>query len=130
VFDEDIFMYIEDADLDYRMRRAGWRVMYVPVSSIVHEQRTDGYDMFSSVSFLLRRNSVHYLAKTGRLFQAWGYAGLSLSLMFVRSIAGRAGSIGSGLRFTRALLASYWRLLVKGDTRLPSLPAVNREGNT
>ena len=122
VFDEDIFMYIEDADLDYRMHRAGWRVVYVPVDSIVHEQKTAGYDMFSDVSFLLRRNSVHYLIKTRRSFQAWGFAALSVLLMLARSISGRAGSIGSRLRFTRALWESYWRLLVKRDTRLPAMP--------
>jgi GT2 family glycosyltransferase len=36
-FDERFFMYFEDVDLCRRMRRAGWRVIYQPVTSIVHD---------------------------------------------------------------------------------------------
>ncbi len=124
LFDEQIFMYIEDADLDYRMHRAGWRVVYVPVDSIVHEQKHDGYDMFSNVSFLLRRNSVYYLQKNGRPVQAWSYAVLSLLLMVVRSLSRRrTASLRASLRFPRLLMTAYWRLLIKRDTELPALPS-------
>lgn len=35
-FDEDYFMYGEDLDWCYRMRRAGWRIYYVPATQIIH----------------------------------------------------------------------------------------------
>lgn len=35
-FDESYFMYFEDADLCRRIRKEGWKVLYVPSSSIVH----------------------------------------------------------------------------------------------
>jgi GT2 family glycosyltransferase len=72
LFDENIFMYIEDADLDYRAWHAGWRVQYLPIDSVIHSQRIDGYDMTSRVSFLLRRNSVYFLRKIGSNLDAWG----------------------------------------------------------
>lgn len=110
LFDENIFMYIEDADLDYRARRAGWRVRYLPIDSVVHEQKTDGYGMTSEVSFLLRRNSVYFLHKIGRKADAWGYALASLGLMFFRGIV-RGGELGEYLRFCRRLGAAYRQIL-------------------
>lgn len=36
VFDEDYFMYAEDIDLCFRIKQAGYKVMYVPDVQIVH----------------------------------------------------------------------------------------------
>jgi len=110
LFDENIFMYIEDADLDYRAWRAGWRVQYLPIDSVIHAQRIDGYDMTSRVSFLLRRNSVYFLRKIGSNLDAWGYAIGSLLLMSVRGILS-LGDIGKYLHFCRKLAAAYWEIL-------------------
>jgi N-acetylglucosaminyl-diphospho-decaprenol L-rhamnosyltransferase len=35
-FDESYFMYVEDVDLCWRMRQAGWRVAYEPGGRVVH----------------------------------------------------------------------------------------------
>jgi GT2 family glycosyltransferase len=35
-FDEEMFMYFEDKDLCKRIADAGWKVVYVPVASVVH----------------------------------------------------------------------------------------------
>ena len=37
-FDEGYFMYVEDLDLCWRLRRAGWRVLYAPAAVVVHHQ--------------------------------------------------------------------------------------------
>jgi N-acetylglucosaminyl-diphospho-decaprenol L-rhamnosyltransferase len=37
-FDEGYFMYVEDLDLCWRLRRAGWRVLYEPAAAAVHYQ--------------------------------------------------------------------------------------------
>jgi GT2 family glycosyltransferase len=36
LFDEAIFMYMEETDWCYRFRQAGWKIYYVPKASIVH----------------------------------------------------------------------------------------------
>ena len=35
-FDDAYFMYVEDVDLCWRLRRAGWRVAYEPAAGVVH----------------------------------------------------------------------------------------------
>jgi len=37
-WDERYFMYVEDLDLCWRLKRAGWRVVYEPGGSVVHVQ--------------------------------------------------------------------------------------------
>lgn len=114
LFDELIFMYIEDADLDYRARQAGWNVRYLPIDSIVHRQKSEGYDMTSLVSFLLRRNSVYYLCKIGKRSEAFGYALLSLLLLSARGAT--TFSYFEAIRylkFCRQLAASYRQILLK-----------------
>jgi N-acetylglucosaminyl-diphospho-decaprenol L-rhamnosyltransferase len=37
-WDERFFMYMEDVDLCWRLRRAGWRVAYEPAGEVVHVQ--------------------------------------------------------------------------------------------
>ena len=37
-FDEDFFMYLEDVDLCWRARRAGWDVAYEPAARVMHVQ--------------------------------------------------------------------------------------------
>lgn len=41
-FDEDYFMYSEDVDLCYRIRRAGWRIVYYGKASFVHLKGQSG----------------------------------------------------------------------------------------
>jgi GT2 family glycosyltransferase len=39
VFDEDLFAYYEDVDLAWRLRRLGWRHLYVPGAVALHARR-------------------------------------------------------------------------------------------
>ena len=38
-FDSDFFLYREDADLAWRLRRLGWRSLYVPAATASHRRR-------------------------------------------------------------------------------------------
>jgi len=81
LFDETFFMDIEDAHLDERARRAGWSIRYLPIDGVIHRQKREGYHATGLVAFLLKRNSIYYLVKTGQRGQALGYALCSLLLM-------------------------------------------------
>ena len=103
LFDEVFFMYIEDADLDYRARQSGWSIRYLPIDGVVHRQKREGYQPTGTVGFLLKRNSIYYLVKTGQRGEALGYALCSVLLMGM-----------SGL----------WRALSQGD--LPGAKEASR----
>lgn len=120
LFDEAIFMYIEDADLDFRARQQGWKVRYLPIDSIIHRQKTEGYDMTGFVSFLLRRNSVYYLCKVGKPAEAVGYSLLSLLLMLSRGFV--TFQLADHLKFCRKLAASYWQILLRKNECKNSKP--------
>lgn len=36
LFDEDYFMYGEDIDLSYRIKKAGWQILYTPATQAIH----------------------------------------------------------------------------------------------
>ncbi|MDQ3011397.1 MAG: glycosyltransferase family 2 protein [Acidobacteriota bacterium] len=113
LLDENIFMYIEDADLDYRAHAHGWRVQYLPIDSVIHQQKAEGYHMTSLVSFLLKRNSVYYLCKIGKRLDAWGYAILSLLLLVTRGLfTFSAAGIREHAGFCRKLASAYQQILL------------------
>lgn len=39
LLDESYFMYGEDLDWSYRIKEAGWRVMYTPIATVMHHKR-------------------------------------------------------------------------------------------
>jgi len=41
LFDERFFLYFEDVDLCWRLRRAGWKVVYNPAAVMIHQHRRD-----------------------------------------------------------------------------------------
>lgn len=42
LLDEDYFMYGEDIDWSYRIRTAGWSIMYNPTVSVLHKKKQSG----------------------------------------------------------------------------------------
>jgi GT2 family glycosyltransferase len=62
-FDEDFFLYLEDVDIAFRGRLAGWRCRYVPSALVVHRQAgTSGYGSDLSV-YYGNRNILWYVFK-------------------------------------------------------------------
>lgn len=41
-FDERYFMYAEDIDWSYRIKKLGWKVMFVPITKIIHFKKRSG----------------------------------------------------------------------------------------
>ena len=86
ILDPLIFMYREDTDLAIRARKRGWNSYYIPIQSIVHLQKSIGYEYNSMVDFLLKRNAVYVLRKHGYGLSAAGRAISSLSLSAGRAL--------------------------------------------
>lgn len=64
-FDERYFAYLEDVDLAWRARRAGYTCTYVPAAIVLHEQSATSNRVKGLKTYLSVRNHVWTLAKNG-----------------------------------------------------------------
>ena len=57
IFDTDFWAYKEDVDLSWRLRRAGWKILYLPVTAGIHERslKAEGAFGWSLTASGLRR---------------------------------------------------------------------------
>lgn len=60
-FDESLFMYCEDIDLNWRAQRAGWRCVYVPEAVVYHHLSATGGGPLAS--YYVGRNTLRVLAR-------------------------------------------------------------------
>jgi len=112
-FDPDYFMYTEEVDLCYRLRKAGWELVWVPESGVIHlggqSTRQAAQEMFielyRSKHIFFRK---HYGAASAGLYRFI----LALSAL-TRLAASPLGSLQSepGRSQSRAVAANYRKLL-------------------
>jgi GT2 family glycosyltransferase len=62
-FDEDFFMYLEDVDLAWRARLAGWRCVYEPAALVYHLHSASAVPNSPFQLFHLARNRVWTIVK-------------------------------------------------------------------
>lgn len=70
-FDEDLFMYCEDVDLNWRARRAGYESTYVPRARVYHRLSATGAGRLAS--YYTARNTILVIAQNfpGTLFRRY-----------------------------------------------------------
>lgn len=108
-FDERFFIYFEDIDLCYRLRRAGWTLLFVPDVRIRHEGGSTTAPRQAESRFEYRRSQLYFYAKHNsrvshrllRFYLALNVRGLAVRGAF-------RGEAGSKLR------EKYRRLLREG----------------
>lgn len=61
LFDEELFMYLEDVDLNWRAQLAGYRVVFAPQAVVYHQLSATGGGVIAS--FYTGRNTLFILAK-------------------------------------------------------------------
>jgi GT2 family glycosyltransferase len=63
LLDEDYFMYTEEVDWCYRIRRAGWHIYWVPASTVIHYGGQSTQQVATNMFLQLYKSKVHYLRK-------------------------------------------------------------------
>lgn len=63
-FDTSFFMYLEDADLAWRARLAGWRTLLAPEAVVLHHHSKSAGHRSDFKYYLVGRNRVRMLAKS------------------------------------------------------------------
>lgn len=126
-FDEDFFLYVEDVDLGFRLRLAGFRALYVPTASVRHIGSAFVGKHSEFQIYHGHRNLVWVYVKNmpGLLF--WVFLPLHLGLNFVTilwfSLRGNAGVILRAKRDALRGLPHYWekRKLVQTGRKVSAL---------
>lgn len=112
-FDAEYFAYLEDLDLSWRLRIAGYRVAYVPDAVIYHKWMSSPSDL-SRIQYLYHRNRLRTMLKNYQLRTLAAimpiYAVLQ-GLLMIWSLVIRNGV--AGLQVLKAL---GWNLLHLPDT--------------
>jgi GT2 family glycosyltransferase len=103
-FDEEFFLYFEDIDLCERLRKKGWRVVFLPAAAALHRggATTSARPLRSRVEY--RKSQLRFYRKHGtrlslvllKLYVRLTLAGLRLSGAFLREPDGPA--LRDGLR--------------------------------
>jgi GT2 family glycosyltransferase len=98
--DETFFMYYEDTDLSWRMRLAGWRVLYEPTAVVDHVHAGSSVEWSPFFTFHVDRNRLFMILKNAplgmvlRTFTSFALISMSNA---VRALAGRTGHTPSVL---------------------------------
>jgi hypothetical protein len=66
LLDEAFFMYGEDIDLAYRIHKAGWEIVYTPVTKITHLKGASGINKHASTKMTQEVKQIRI--KTTRAF--------------------------------------------------------------
>lgn len=72
-FDASFFMYLDDADLAWRARMAGWTALYVPGAVVHHHHSASSVHNSPFKHLHVGRNRVRLLAKHAHPAQLWRY---------------------------------------------------------
>ncbi len=85
-FDESLFLFLEDVDLSWRLRLAGWELALVPNSVVLHEWMASTSELNSfDIQYLFNRNRLRLILKNysyPKLVHIFAvYLGLQLGLV-------------------------------------------------
>jgi len=91
LLDADYFMYLEEVDLAYRIKKTGRKVLFVPDAQVWHAggHATDPEARRAVKTFYVRRNAVLFLRKHGTVsrwckFMLCSFASLLFFLVTLR----------------------------------------------
>lgn len=73
-FDEQFFMFREETDLQYRIKKADWKIVYYPKTVVVHhEGKSTGEARFKKENWMRKLNL--YLPSVYKYQRKWGFNG-------------------------------------------------------
>jgi len=129
LFDEDFFAYLEDVDLAWRARRAGWRCLSVPEARVLHRHSATAGEGSPFKSYHLGRNKVWLLAKNYPVRSLWPFMpivalydalAVGYALVYRRDVYALRGRL-DGWRGVRRMWAKRSAQASAIDTSLPYL---------
>ncbi len=110
-FDPDYFMYAEDMDLCYRLRRKGYRVAYVDEAAAVHVGQASSAKLFGAkpTAQILRSTILFFRKHRGR-HAAWAFRTLAAVKFLLRATSSGMLALVKDREQHAAEAAAYWRM--------------------
>ena len=134
-FDPEIFLYGEELDWCWRVRQAGWEIVYDPAVTVTHRRGASGGALahgklrlaMAGDAYVLRkhRGAAYLLA-----FAAARVLGLTSEVAVQGALAllGRDGQRRARARYARAALPAWLSALARGGSRRPGGPRIRPSG--
>ncbi len=115
LFDESYFLYCEDTDLCYRIRRAGGKIYYVHDAVFIHHLGASGEPQRAEMVIYYNRGKERYFRKFHGVVQAWVCRVLNKLGALLRVLIGAGGIVLSLGRSERAkrYARTFWTVLVR-----------------
>lgn len=111
-FDQRQWMYAEDLDIGWRMRRAGWSTIYEPSARVRHAVSASAKQAFDDRELRQSRAAYAWMARSQGLPRTRAYAALSLAGAIARIALVRLPARLSPRRYGASLArARRWKLL-------------------
>lgn len=117
LFDEGYFMYSEEVDLCYRIKKAGWKVRYLPDATATHIWGGSARKVPAETFLRLYRSRVRFFRQNYGSGQAALYKGVLALNCLPRVVFGGAVALVTGLLppprgdKIQNSVQNYWRLL-------------------
>jgi len=113
--DEDFFMYSEEMDWCYRMRQAGWKVVYLPEAQVIHYGGKSSDQVAAQRHIYFQTSKVRYFRKHHGALTA-GVLRVAVLAMYAGQLALEAakGALGHKRALRRERVRAYWQVLRSG----------------
>ena len=114
LFDPDFFLYSEEIDLCYRIKHAGWKLVWLPDLEVVHFGGQSSRQEARKSFLNLYRGKIRFFHKNYGQVQAWLYRCILSAAAVIRLAASPMVWLlepASHRRAHLALAANYWSLL-------------------
>lgn len=119
IFDEQYFIYSEEIDLCFRLRRAGWQLFWLPTASIVHLGGQSTHQVAETMFLHLYRGKILYFKK-----HYGALAGFFYKFILLLMAVGRLAMTPLIFITDRQHRSRRWQLVQRYWQLVKSLPAM------
>ena len=115
LMDEDFFMYSEELDWCYRIKRAGWQIIYFPEAKIIHHEGRSSQQEVPARHIYFQESKITFFRKHHGLWQARALrAFLLLTYLFQLCEEALKWLVGHKRPLRRQRIATYCQVLGSG----------------
>ena len=127
-FDEDYFLYVQDADWSYRVKKKGWKVFYCPDVTFVHMEGETVKKISAIKDFLSHYERLIFFRKHYGIGKAWLLYNMTIKFACLKFFVARLWDILRNKKRTRSmrwifLYRKFGRALLSRE-RIVTLPEI------